>query len=271
MSLWRQITRGLRILTRRRASDADLSDELRDYIDHSTAAHIKSGLSPEDARRAALLESGSVTSIQDQVRTSTWENLLTVASQDVRTAFRMLRKSPGFTAVAVLTLALGIGANTAVFSVVSAVLLSPLPYRDSGKLAMIWLSNNEKGYKISPVSGGDYSEWKKENTVFEDIAPSSDYVCTLTGSGEPQFIIGYQLSSAYFHMLGVAPQLGHVFTPDEDRDGGPSVVVLSDALWRRTFHADPSVIGRSITLDSKPFTVIGVMPPAYNYPQGTQL
>jgi predicted permease len=271
MSLWRQITRGLRILTRRRTSDADLADELRDYIDHSTAAHIKSGLSPEDARRAALLESGSVTSIQDQVRTSTWENLLTVASQDVRTAFRMLRKSPGFTAVAVLTLALGIGANTAVFSVVSAVLLSPLPYRDSGKLAMIWLSNNEKGYKISPVSGGDYSEWKKENTVFEDIAPSSDYVCTLTGSGEPQFIIGYQLSSAYFHMLGVAPQLGHVFTPDEDRDGGPSVVVLSDALWRRTFHADPSVIGRSITLDSKPFTVIGVMPPAYNYPQGTQL
>jgi putative ABC transport system permease protein len=271
MGLWRQLTRGFQVLTRRSAADAELSDELRDYIDRSTSAHQERGLSPEAARHAARLEAGSITSIHDQVRAGTWESFLAIGWQDLRTALRMLSKSPGFAVIAILTLALGIGANTAVFSVVSAVLLAPLPYHDADKLVMVWATNNEKGLKISPVSGGVYNEWKNDNSVFEDIAPSSDTVYTLTGSGDPQFLIGYQFSAEYFRMMGVKPELGRTFTDDEDRDGGPNIVVLSDALWRRTFHADPNIVGKSIALDSKPFTVVGVMPPSYRYPQQTEL
>jgi predicted permease len=191
--------------------------------------------------------------------------------QDLHTALRSLRKAPSFTAIAILTLALGIGANTAVFSVVSAVLLSPLPYRDANRLVMVWTSNAEKGLKIAPVSAGAFNQWKQENTVFQDIAPSSDSVYTLTGSGDPQFLIGYQFSADYFRTMGVAPQLGRTFTDAEDRDGGPNVVVLSDALWRRTFHADANILGQSINLDSKPYTVVGVMPSAFRYPQQSEL
>ena len=191
--------------------------------------------------------------------------------QDVRFAFRTLGKSPGFTAIVVLTLALGIGANTAIFSLVNAVLLAPLPYNQPDKLVMVWSTNVAKGYKIFPVSGGQYAEWKSGNSVFEGMAASSDSLYTLTGAGEPQVVIGYQFSADYFRLLGTRPELGRTFLDEEDRPGGPDVVVLSDAIWRRTFAADPAIVGTSITLTGKPFMVVGVMPPGFKYPSLVEL
>ena len=191
--------------------------------------------------------------------------------QDIRYAFRTLGKSPGFTAIVVLTLALGIGANTAIFSLVNAVLLAPLPYKQPDKLVMVWSTNVAKGYKNFPVSGGQYAEWKSGNSVFDGMAASSDDLYTLTGAGEPQVVIGYQFSADYFRLLGTRPALGRTFLDDEDRPGGPDVVVLSDAIWRRTFAADPAIVGKSITLTGKPFMVVGVMPSSFKYPSLVEL
>ena len=191
--------------------------------------------------------------------------------QDIRYAFRTLGKSPGFTAIVVLTLALGIGANTAIFSLVNAVLLAPLPYKQPDKLVMVWSTNVAKGYKNFPVSGGQYAEWKSGNSVFDGMAASSDDLYTLTGAGEPQVVIGYQFSADYFRLLGTRPALGRTFLDEEDRPGGPDVVVLSDAIWRRTFAADPAIVGKSITLTGKPFMVVGVMPSSFKYPSLVEL
>ncbi len=191
--------------------------------------------------------------------------------QDVRYSLRMIAKAPGFSAIAILTLALGIGANTAIFSVVNAVLLAPLPYDKPDQLVMVWSKNDPKGYKMFPVSGGDYAEWKSQNRVFDGMAASSDTLYTLTGAVEPQVVIGYQFSADYFRLLGTRPELGRTFLNEEDRAGGPDVVVLGDAIWRRTFHADPNIVGKSIALTGKPFTVVGVMPPSFRYPSLVEL
>jgi len=190
--------------------------------------------------------------------------------QDVRYALRQLRKNPVFTIVVVITLALGIGANTAIFSVVHTVLLAPLPYRDVDRLMMIWGSNPSRGDRQFPVSAGDFTDWKQKNDVFEDIAASYDNEVTLTGAAEPKLVLGYAISPSYFRILDVAPRMGRTFT-DEEARSETNVTVLSDKMWRTTFHGDPRVVGKSITLDAKSYIVIGVMPPAFNYPPLTEL
>jgi len=191
--------------------------------------------------------------------------------QDVKYGLRMLAKSPGFTVIAVLTLALGIGANTAIFSVVNTVLLAPLPYKQPERLVMVWLTNPQEHFDKFPVSGGDLAEWKAENRVFSDMAASTDELYTLTGAGSPEQIIGYDFSANYFRIVGVAPQLGRTFSDDEDRPKGPNVVVLSDRLWRRKFAADRGILGRSITLSGAPYRVIGVMPESFKLPALVEL
>ncbi len=190
--------------------------------------------------------------------------------QDLRYALRQLRKSPGFTAIAVVTLALAVGANTAIFSVVRTVLLAQLPYQHVDHLAMIWGRNPSRGDMEAPVSAGDFTEWKQKNQVFEDIAPSTDDQVTLSGAGEPKLLLGYDVTPNYFSILGVAPRMGRVFTEDEASSGAPEAV-LSDKIWRNTFHADPQILGKSITLNSKSYAVIGVMPPAFDFPPKTEL
>jgi putative ABC transport system permease protein len=190
--------------------------------------------------------------------------------QDLRYALRQLRKSPGFTVVVVATLGLGIGANTAIFSVVNTVLLAPLPYRDVDHLTMIWGRNPSRGDQQFPVSAGDFTDWRQKNDVFEDIAASYDDEVTLTGSGEPKLVLGYAISPNYFRILAVAPRLGRTFT-DEEAKSGTSVAVLSDKMWRTTFRGDPGILGRSVILDAKSYTVIGVMPPEFDFPSRTEL
>src|SRR5260370_10235030 len=224
--------------------------------------NLRAGMSAAEARSDALMKLGGMEQTKETYRERRGLPVLEAFTQDLRSSIRLLRKSPSFAALVILILALGIGANTAIFSVVNAVLLSPLPYRQPDRLVMVWMSNASKGYKTFPVSGGDFAEWKAGNSVFEEMAPSWDSLYTLTGAGEPEFLIGYQFSAEYFRVLGAAPPLGRTFLPEEDRPGGPDVAVLSDGLWRRTFHADMGGVGKPITLDGKSYTVVEVMPPA---------
>ena len=188
--------------------------------------------------------------------------------QDSRYGLRMLIKHPGFTAVAVFALALGIGANTAIFSVVNAVLLQAMPYGEPDRLVMVWSSLPERDRDAFPVSPADFNDWKEQNTVFEQIAASRDVQYNLTGMGDPEFIVGYRFSSDFFQVAGVQPLLGRTFTPEEDKPGSDRVVVLSHHLWMRLFNGDTEALGRSLTLSGNQYEIIGVMPSGFRHPGG---
>jgi len=179
--------------------------------------------------------------------------------QDLRYGARMLLKHPGVTTVAVLTLALGIGANTAIFSVVNAVVLRPLPYNNPDRLVSLWENVPERGrWRVSPAN---FLDWKKQNTVFEDVSAFGAGTLTLTGDGEPEQLLGTKASSGYFNVVGVAPMLGRSFLPEEYEPGKGRVVILGHAFWQRRYGGDPGVINKAITLDGNSYTVTGVMPP----------
>jgi len=179
--------------------------------------------------------------------------------QDVRFGARMLLKNPGTTAISILTLALAIGANTAIFSVVSAVLLQPLSYRNPERLVSLWAKVPEHGrWRTTPAN---FFDWKKQNTVFEDIAAFGSWTMTLTGDGEPEQLLGTRVSSGYFSVVGVEPFLGRSFTRDEYEPGKNQVVILGHAFWQRRYGGNPAIINKSITLNGSPYIVVGVMPP----------
>ncbi|HKP86337.1 MAG TPA: ABC transporter permease [Blastocatellia bacterium] len=180
--------------------------------------------------------------------------------QDLRYGARMLAKSPGFTAVAVLTLALGIGANTAIFSLINTVLLRPLPFKDPDRLVMVWERRSSSGDANIPISGHEFAGWREQNHVFEQTATYTAGDFNLTGSGEPEAVNGLTVSADFFSVFGVAPLLGRTFSPGEDQEGGARVAVLSQGFWHRRFGSDPDIIGKSITLSDKSYTVVGVMP-----------
>ncbi|MEO6970487.1 MAG: ABC transporter permease, partial [Chthoniobacterales bacterium] len=187
---------------------------------------------------------------------------------DLRFALRQLRKSPGFTFVAVLTLALGIGANTAIFSVIHAVLLRPLPYPEPERIMALHESNDAQEFSLAFP---DYLDWRRDNTVFENLAVSRADSRNLSGipGRAPERIGAAYVTANFFKVIGLPTELGRTFTEEEDRLGGPQFIVISDRLWQRVFQRDPNVLGRSLTFDSRPATVIGVMPPAMSSPQGT--
>src|SRR5262245_16813068 len=190
---------------------------------------------------------------------------------DLRFAFRQLRQSRGFTFVAILTLALCIGANTAMFSVINAVLLRPLPYPEPDRLTIVMESDAEK--PAISVSFPDYLDWKKENTVFESIAVARRETYNLSGleGRQPEQISGALVTANFFQVIGLKPQLGRVFTEEEDRAGGPALVVLSDQLWKRLFQGNPDVLGRTLNFAGELYTVIGVMPPQMFSPRKSEV
>jgi predicted permease len=262
MSLWRQLTRGLRALANRSATDQEAADEVQHYLEQATAELMAEGLSATEARRAAQLQFGNVTALQEQVRSYGWENLVESLSSDARYAARRLRQSPGFTAVAVLTLALGLGACTAIFSTVYPVLFAPLPYPQPSRIMMVWDSNEGER---SDVTFHTWREVAQRTHSFEAIAAADAplWQPTMTSATQPERFDGQRVTADYFRVLGVHPALGRDFQPSDDRLNGPKVVILSDALWRRRFQGDPSIVGQQITLDGDLWTVIGVMPPAF--------
>ncbi|HET9983747.1 MAG TPA: ABC transporter permease [Longimicrobiales bacterium] len=261
MSLWRQLTRGLRVLVRRDAADRDLADEVQHYFEEATAALVASGLAPDEARRAARLELGDMLSVREEVRRSGWEDEVATLLADLRYGARRLRSSPGFAAVAVLTLALGIGASTAIFSAVNPILFEPLPYADAERIVMVW-DHGPDGSRL-PVTFGTYREVAERSRSFEALAAMKQWQPALTGPAEPERLEGQRVSAGYFRALGVRPALGREFQASDDRVNGPNVVILSDALWRRRFGGDRAIVGRQVRLDDESFTVVGVMPRAF--------
>jgi putative ABC transport system permease protein len=192
--------------------------------------------------------------------------------QDFRFAVRMLLKNPGFTAVAVLTLALGIGANTAIFSVVSSVLLRPLPFRDPDRLVTVWERHVKKGYEMNHAGAATFLDWKVQNNVFESMAAFGiDEGLSLTGDYEPERITAVPVSANLFEVLGVNPTFGRAFRVEEETPGHPQVVILSYGLWQRRFGADPNLLGKTVLLDGRSYLVVGIMPPGFVFPGMTGL
>src|ERR1044071_6548093 len=185
--------------------------------------------------------------------------------QDLRFGFRLLRKSPGFTAVAVLALALGVAANTAIFSVVNAVLIKPLPYRDPARLLMVWEYNRVRDKHQNVVSTANFIDRQKQTDVFEEMAAYSDWHVNLTGGGDPVEVPVQYTTPNLFHVLGARPILGRDFTPDDARPEAPAVVILSHGLWQRRFGSDPGVVGRAVTVNGTPAEVVGVMPAGFQW------
>ncbi|MBI3665166.1 MAG: ABC transporter permease, partial [Acidobacteria bacterium] len=203
------------------------------------------------------------------------EKTMTILGQDLRHGIRMLLKNPGFTALAVSTLALGIGANTAIFSVVNAVLLRPLPYLEPGRLMMVYAIYPPTGWLgggKGPFFDPDFTEYRTQNRVFASLAAFTTPPFNLSGAGaEPERVPGAAATADFFAALGARPALGRTFTEEEDRPGRTRVVLLSDRLWRSRFSADPAVIGRTVRLDGESFTVIGVMPAGFEFPNAAEL
>jgi putative ABC transport system permease protein len=189
--------------------------------------------------------------------------LLSQLMLDIRYGARMLRKSPGFTAVTVVTLALGIGANTAIFSVVDSVLLRPLPYKDPGRLFVVWEKPPKSTRNV--VSAANFLDWREQNRVFENLVGTSNASFNLAGKDSPERVDGMRVSHDFFAMLGISPVLGRAFTPEDDRAGAPRAVILSHGLWQRRFASDPGVAGRSISVDGQPTTVVGILPERFGF------
>jgi putative ABC transport system permease protein len=260
-----------RALFRGRRLNGELDEELRAHIELATEDNLRAGMSAEDARAAALRAFGGVTQTKETYRLLRSLPLVETLSNDLKFGVRQLLHSPAYALTAILTLALGIGATTAIFSVVKAALLAPLPYKDPGSIVAVWTTNPQQGASPFASSAADFAIWKQRSGVFEDLAPSYDNEQTLTGQGAPQLLIGYAVAANYLRILGVAPQLGRLYTDQEDVPHGPKVALLSDHLWRTTFHADAGVVNRAITLDGDTYMVLGVMPRGFEYPSTVEI
>jgi len=268
MSGIRTIAARLRGLFRKRRLEKDLDAELRQHLELLAQENIRRGMSPEEARHAARREFGGLEQTKENYRDQRGLPFVETLLQDIRFGLRMLAKSPGFTVVVVLTLALGIGANSTIFSVIEAVLLRPPPYPNADQLAMVWEDVHLPQYQNAQntPAPGNYADWKSQNDVFTDMAADDYRSWSLTGTGQPVRIVGEGVTSNLFSALQVNPVLGRVFNSEEDRPGGPHVAMIGYALWKERFGGDPGILGRAILLDEIPYTVVGVMPAGYHFP-----
>ncbi len=244
--------------------DHELDDELKAYVELLTAEKIKSGMSPDAARRAALLETGGVEQVKEEVR-DMWPGIgLEAIVQDMRYAFRTLRKAPGFTLAAVFTLALGIGAATAIFSMVNGVLLHRLPMANGARL--VHLRQPSLRTPDEGLSALEVADLRRDARSFSAVGEYHSMTFQLYGHGDPLRVTTGVVSDGYFDMLGVKPAFGRTFAPGEEAVGAPPVVVLSHAFWMNQFHGDSSIIGATFNMNDRVHTVIGVLPPLPAYP-----
>src|SRR5437762_906332 len=264
MSLFRNFATGLRSLLRKNQVDRELDEELGAYLEMEAAEKMRHGVSRKDALREVRLERGSLAVAKEIVRSSGWECFVDTCWQDLHFGLRMLRRNPGFAAVAALTLALGIGANTAIFSVVDSVLLRPASYAKPSELVDI----NEVGPEtaagaINEVSPGDFIEWQKQAQAFQGMAAYQRWEFhALTGSGEPDEVWAVPVTTNLFNLLGVNTIRGRTFAENETQ-----AVVLSYQYWESHFSSDPNIIGKALALDGKSYTVLGVAPADFEFPR----
>src|SRR6185503_3531057 len=259
----------------------DVDDELAFHLEMRTREFIDQGMSPEEARQRAAASFGDVQSIrtdlrqdradrnQERERRDWWQG----ARMDVQYAIRSLRKNPAFSLASIATLALGIGATLAVFTVVNGVLLRPLPYADPTRISMIWISSAEKDGTISnlPLTSGFYNDLEHDSRSFEQMAAFRAWGYTLGVGEEAEPVSGSRVSPSLFGVLGVRPLLGQTFGREAAVPGGPHEVVISYPLWQRRFGGDPGIVGKQVTMNQESFTVVGVMPPGFAFPRGAEL
>jgi predicted permease len=249
--------------------DNDLSEEMSSHLAMATEENIQRGMSPEEARRRALVRFGGVTQATQTHRETRGLPGLDILLQDLRYTFRTLRRDRGFTIVTVLILALGIGANIVVFSLINTMLLRPLPFNDPTHLVWIAPPANGAGLSGATYSADAYDDLRSMNHSYTDVtgyfAFSAPNNTKLTGNGIPQPSTSIPVAGNFFHVLGVAPILGRDFIPQEAIKGAPQVALLSYPFWQRQYHADPDIVGKSVSMDNKPTTIVGVLPPTFDF------
>jgi putative ABC transport system permease protein len=252
---------------RRDRFDSELEEEMRLHLEMKAEEYMAAGMAPGKARRAARRRFGNETRLREMSRETWGFVMLETLLKDVRFGARALAKRRGFTAVAVLTLTLGIGMNTAIFSVVNAVLLRPLPYENSHDLVQIW--GTQPQLDTAPMSPANFLDWREQNRVFERVAAYTGQNFNLSGVDEPERIRATRVSADLFELLRVRPALGRTFLAEEDQYGNHRVVILSHALWQRRFGANPEILGKTLTLNDQSYVVVGVMPPDFSFPRTT--
>jgi predicted permease len=270
MTLYSRFRSWLRDAFHRSRSESEMDTELRFHLDARAQHIIRQGIAPQEAARRARLEFGALQSTREECRESRRANILESLIQDLRFAARMFRRNPGFTAIAVLTLALGIGANVAIFSVVRAVLFKPLPFPHPEQLVRVY---DDLAGSNSPDVGMSIPEFwdlRDRSGIFSGISPDGGGAVNLTGGHRPEYIQIMTVSTGYFSLLGVAPEIGRAFTADDDVPGFADSVVLSNAFWHRQYGGDPKVIGRKIAIDIDLYTIVGVMPSGFHHPGRAQ-
>ncbi len=249
--------------------DNDLDEEMAAHLDLATEEYIQRGMSPGEARRHALIRFGSPGRAKERHRDVRGLPAVEILIQDIRYSLRAFRRNRGFTIVAVLILALGIGANIAVFSVVNTILLRPLPFPDPQQLAWLAVGNGEGGLSSVTYTVSAYEEFQRHNQSFQQITSYNPFLgnseTKLIGRGEPQPVAGLMIAENFFQTLGVQPLLGRFFLPEECQKGGPPAVILGHAFWQRQFSGDPNIVGQAITLNNTSATVVGVLPPSFDF------
>src|SRR5437762_4891766 len=256
----------LRFLVARKGP-TDVDEELRSHLEHLIETNIAAGMSAEEARRHAAIAFGGVEQTREECRQQAPGWLAETVAQDVRYGLRMLRKDPGFTLVAFLTLALGVGVNTAMFTVIRAVLLKPLPYRDPGGLVRLVLTVPNRNIIDQAFNELRFEEMRATAKSFSELGafgPLENF--TLSGGSEPEVVNAARVSANFLAILGTEPMLGRSFLPEEDKHGGDPVAMISSELWWRRFNGDPHVVGKSATVDAVPYTIIGVLPAGFAFP-----
>ena len=252
MNWWRRLAGGKRL-------EQHLSAELSDHWERQVADNMRAGMNPDEARRQARLQFGGMEQAKEECRDARGTGWVESALQDLRFSLRMLRKSPGFTIAAVGTLALGIGATAALFSVVSGVLLKPLSYRDPDRLVTLLHDGD------ASVSPANFLDWKRQNHNFSAMGAAAGWSASLTGWGRTEEIVGLQVTEGTMDMLGVASLIGRGFASDEFQPGKDRAVLLSYRLWQRRFGGDPGMVGRKLMLNGEPYTVTGIMPRGFQF------
>src|SRR5262245_17036707 len=256
-----QLCRRLFSALRRGRYEREMEEEMRFHLEMQIEQNLASGMAAEEARYAARRQFGNQTWLKEASREMWSLNSIETLVQDLRYGARLLRKNPGFTLIAVVTLALGIGANTAIFSVVHALTLRPLPYHEPDRLALM-SREGRNAIRRMAISYPSFNDWRERAQSFEGMASSRNQSFNLTGVERAARLRGQMVTWNFFQLLGIQPQLGRLFVSEDDRYGAPRTAILSHGMWLEKFGGDAGIIGRELALDGDPYEVIGVLPPA---------
>src|SRR5215470_4555998 len=268
----RQLLHRIRALFSREQIDRDLDAEMSAHLELAVEENLQRGLSSAEARRRAMVRFGGPQQAKEQHREARSLPFFETLLQDIRYSFRMLRKSPGFTAIAVLTLAFGIGTNTAIFSMVNALLLHPYRFHNLDSLVLLWESRGiDEGPDARRISSGDIRDLRANSQLFEDIATYQYRAFNVSSEGRVEVAWGCRVSANFFSLLGVVPAQGRLFSANEEQPGADQSVIVSNRFWQSRFASDPQLLGKTIRLNGRNHTVAGIMPPDFDYPVSIEL